>query len=318
MDNQPLVSICCLTYNHEPYIRECLDGFLMQKTTFPVEILIHDDASSDKTADIIREYETKYPNLIKPIYQKENQYSKKIGISSTFQYPRAKGKYIALCEGDDYWTDPLKLQKQVDFMEANPEFGMVYANANTYLNNNKKFIYKGIASNVLSFEDLLINGNRIPTLTSMFRLSFIKGYQDFVKEASKNWKMGDYPLWLYISYNSKIHFMDEIMATYRILENSACGRNDYDKSKDFTLSEFEIKKYFSSLFNKDIYHILENELYTTLFNKAFEFKKSKDTILYFKRIKILNYKMIIKYLISKFNLFWLYNFIISINNLKDR
>jgi len=120
----PLLSICCLAYNHEPFIRQCLDGFLMQKTDFPFEVLIHDDASTDKTADIIREYEAKYPNIIKPIYQTENQYSKGVKISTKYQYSRAKGKYIALCEGDDYWTDQQKLQKQVDFLEQNEEYSL--------------------------------------------------------------------------------------------------------------------------------------------------------------------------------------------------
>jgi glycosyltransferase involved in cell wall biosynthesis len=97
---------------------------MMQKTNFLFEVLVHDDASTDGTVDIIREYETKYPDIIKPIYQTENQYSKGISISPTYQFPRAKGKYIALCEGDDYWTDPLKLQKQVDFLEANPTYSL--------------------------------------------------------------------------------------------------------------------------------------------------------------------------------------------------
>ena len=119
----PLVSICSITYNHAPYIRQCLDGFLMQNTKFKYEIIIHDDASTDGTAEIIKEYVEKYPNLITPIFQKENQYSKGVrGFYVRFVYPRAKGKYIALCDGDDYWTDPLKLQKQVDFLEANPEY----------------------------------------------------------------------------------------------------------------------------------------------------------------------------------------------------
>lgn len=119
---KPLVSICCITYNHEPYIRECLDGFLMQKTDFDFEILIHDDASTDKTADIIREYELKYPEIINPIYQTENQYSKGVRPINKFNFERAQGKYIAMCEGDDYWTDPLKLQKQVDFLDEHPEY----------------------------------------------------------------------------------------------------------------------------------------------------------------------------------------------------
>ena len=120
--NTPLVSVSTVTYNHAPFIRQCLDGILMQKTTFPIEMLIHDDASTDGTADIIREYEARYPDLIKAIYQTENQYSKGFPIERQLLFAPSRGKYIALCEGDDYWTDPLKLQKQVDFLEANPDY----------------------------------------------------------------------------------------------------------------------------------------------------------------------------------------------------
>ena len=107
------VSVCCLVYNHEKYLRQCLDSLLMQETNFKYEILIHDDASTDGSADIIREYESKFPDIIKPIYQTENQYSKQVQISWTYQYPRARGKYLAWCEGDDFWSDKKKLQKQV-------------------------------------------------------------------------------------------------------------------------------------------------------------------------------------------------------------
>ena len=101
----------------------------MQKTNFAFEVLVHDDASTDGTADIIREYENKYPDLIKPIYQSENQFSQKKGIMRNFQYPRVKGKYIALCEGDDCWISANKLQKQVDFMETNPECTLICHNS---------------------------------------------------------------------------------------------------------------------------------------------------------------------------------------------
>ena len=119
--NTPLLSVNVTTYNHSQFIRQCLDGIMMQKTTFPFEVLIHDDASTDGTADIIREYETLYPDIIKPIYQTENRFSRGLSISN-LQYSRVKGKYVALCEGDDYWIDPLKLQKQVDFLENNPDY----------------------------------------------------------------------------------------------------------------------------------------------------------------------------------------------------
>lgn len=121
-----MVSIICNTYNHEKFIAEAIEGFLMQETNFKYEILIHDDASTDKTAEIIRSYEQKYPSLIKAIYQSINQYSRGIKPSVNFNFPRSKGKYIALCEGDDYWTDSKKLQIQFDCLENNPSVVCCY------------------------------------------------------------------------------------------------------------------------------------------------------------------------------------------------
>ena len=193
----PLVSISCITYNHEPYIVQALNGFLMQKTSFPFEILIHDDASTDRTADIIREYEKKFPNLIKPIYQKENQYSKgNRSILASFVYPRAKGKYIAICEGDDYWIDENKLQMQVDFLENNPEYGMCYTKSKQYNQSMQKFNKKSIGADFDGFEDLLKNGNRIPTLTTVYRKDLLDKYQKEIQPSNKGWLMGDYPMWL--------------------------------------------------------------------------------------------------------------------------
>lgn len=119
---EPKVSIICNTYNHENYIAQALDSFLAQKTDFPIEVLVHDDASTDGTASIIRQYADKYPDIIKPILQTENQFSKGVHVTYDIQVPRAQGKYIAFCEGDDYWTDPEKLQLQFAFMENYPEY----------------------------------------------------------------------------------------------------------------------------------------------------------------------------------------------------
>ena len=135
-----LVSICCMTYNHAAFVRQCLDGFMMQKCSFNFEVLIHDDASTDGTQDIIREYEMKYPDVIKPIYQKENQYSKGIDPGLKYNAPRAKGKYIALCEGDDYWTDPYKLQKQVDFLESHPDYVMCSHKYQIYEQESNEYV----------------------------------------------------------------------------------------------------------------------------------------------------------------------------------
>ena len=124
-DAKPLVVINCLTFNHKPYIRECLEGFVMQKTNFKFVAIVHDDASTDGTATIIKEYAEKYPDIIKPIFETENQYSKKDGSLTSIinEAVYATGaKYVAMCEGDDYWIDPYKLQKQVDFMEENKQY----------------------------------------------------------------------------------------------------------------------------------------------------------------------------------------------------
>ncbi len=120
------VSIICTTYNQANYIRQALDGIVMQKTSFPFEALVYDDASTDGTADIVREYAEKYPNIIKPIFQDENQFSRGVDVAKTFIWPKIQGKYVAICDGDDYWTDERKLQKQADYLDSNPECAICF------------------------------------------------------------------------------------------------------------------------------------------------------------------------------------------------
>lgn len=124
----PMVSIKCLVYNHAPYLRQCLDGFVMQKTNFRFEAIVHDDCSTDGSQEIIKEYAAKYPDIIKPIFETENQFSKHDGSLRRAIDPHLMGKYIAFCEGDDYWTDPNKLQMQVDYLEAHQDIGMCFTN----------------------------------------------------------------------------------------------------------------------------------------------------------------------------------------------
>lgn len=243
----PIVSIQCITYNHENYIRDAIEGFLMQKTTFPVEILIHDDASNDSTSDIIRVYESRFPNLIKPIYQTENQYSKKRGLISKIQNDRSKGKYIAKCEGDDYWIDPLKLQKQVTFLEENKDYGLVGTSNKIYF--EQKTIYKThkLKEADYSFEDFVL-GNRITTLTSCFRTDLLKRYLNEIKPENKGWYSGDYPMWMYMSKKMKVKILPDITAVYRKREESASNTNNIHKKLFIDKYRHTIRKFYSDYF----------------------------------------------------------------------
>lgn len=295
MEKIPLVSIDCITFNHAPYIRQCLDGFLMQKTNFDIEILIHDDASTDGTQNIIREYELKYSNIIKPIYQKENQWSKGISISPTYNIPRARGKYIAFCEGDDYWIDPYKLQKQVDLLESNREYGLCYTKTKIYNQNLQKIENYELGWEIINFKDLLLQ-NKIATLTTIIRKDLLFDYISQIKPNEKKWLMGDYPMWLWFYANSKIIFLNETTSVYRVLENSASHSNDIKKKENFSKSTKDIRLYFANLYLKDsnINEQINNIFYRENIYFGEESMQRKHSLKYLKKIKCKNRREIIK------------------------
>jgi glycosyltransferase involved in cell wall biosynthesis len=245
-NTEPLVSICCATYNHGQYIRDAMGGFLMQKTAFPVEILIHDDASTDNTADIVREYEEKYPQLIKTIYQTTNQWSKgnKPGRINRL---RARGKYLAYCEGDDYWIDPCKLQKQVEFLETHPEYGLVHTDFNVFDDASGKIKSFGNPEKVVPqgeiFEKLLC-ANFIGTHTIMAKRNLLIEADSENDSSNKNWMMGDYPLWLEISKHHKIGYIEQVTSVYRLLSNSASHFSDASLQLCFFNSAHDVVQYF--------------------------------------------------------------------------
>ena len=211
---QPLVSIICTVFNHGPYLRACLDGFVMQKTSFPFEIVIHDDASTDDSAQIIREYEAEYPELFRPVYQTKNQYSQNVNIWGHIQFPMAKGKYIAICEGDDCWTDPYKLQKQFDFMEKNPDCSLCFHNAmiHWYDSDKPDEIYADIIDRFYSGEELL-NNWICPTASYFLRTCFISAYVDYM-DNYPGIPFGDIPLVVYYSLQGSIYGCSETMSVY--------------------------------------------------------------------------------------------------------
>ena len=249
-----IVSVICCTYNQERYIKRCLDGIIMQRTSFNYEVLVHDDASVDSTPEIIREYERKYPDVIKPIYQRENQFSKRKGIIKTFQIPRAKGKYIAFCEGDDYWIDPYKLQKQVDFLEKNPGCVLVHTNFDFFYQNESLLVEAYDADNNIkqireSGENIIykiLDGNayRIQTVTAMLRASV---YVDVLSTRIDNrFLMSDTQTWCYMINLGDIHYMEDVTSVYRINDGSACRSLDVVKKIRFDLSCEEMRCFVSS------------------------------------------------------------------------
>ena len=215
MRSDYLVAIKCMTYNHGPYIREALEGFVMQKTNFPFVAIVHDDASTDNTAEIVREYAEKYPNIILPIFEKENQYSKHDGSIRRIMNDvvnKTGAKYIALCEGDDYWTDPLKLQKQVDFLESHPDYSMCTHNYIEFFQNNHEFGNKlGIVSMDYDLKSYIRFKEWIYlTLTLVYRRSMLN---DDIYLMYRNGR--DTTLVYHLLTNGKGFFMHEVMGVYR-------------------------------------------------------------------------------------------------------
>ena len=213
-----MVSIRCLVYNHEPYLRQCLDGFVMQKTNFPFETIVHDDASTDGSAAIIREYAEKYPDIIKPIYETENQYSKHDGtlrrIMDAAMHPGSK--YVASCEGDDYWTDPDKLQKQVDFLESHPDYSMCCNLTKVYDEGLNSFVdvVPPDRSGRLKPDEIINRGGLfIPTCSLLYRKQ-VKwpDYPDYCRKCH----VGDYPLQIMCAMKGAVYCFDRQMSVYRI------------------------------------------------------------------------------------------------------
>ena len=241
---EPLVGIRCTTFNQGKYIAECLEGFLSQDTTFPFEVIVHDDASTDNTASIIREYEAKYPKIIKPIYETVNQYSKNDGSFTRIINSHLTRKYIAMCEGDDYWTDPLKLQKQVDFLESHPDYGMCYGVVRQY-NQAKKAFFTNRGTDFVSFENFLKTRNNIPTLSTCYRRDLYLQFKGDDIFEQQDWPMGDLPMWLWFTRNSKVKFFPEIFGVYRVLSNSAAHSSDIEKQVKFYRTCHECANFFS-------------------------------------------------------------------------
>lgn len=231
----PLVSICCITYNHEKYIADALESFLKQETSFPFEIIIHDDASTDNTPKIVEEYQKRYPKIIRTILQKDNQYSKGKKPLRDFVTPLVRGKYMATCEGDDFWTDNKKLQIQVNFLENNPDYIMCFHKVKV-VDVNKRFLgkYYGLAnkgSKEIDIKEAATSGV-VHVSSRLFRTEF---YRKPKPEWMNYARHGDYALALYSAAEGKVYYMDKVMSAYRMgVEGSIMTnfRKNYSKQNE--------------------------------------------------------------------------------------
>jgi glycosyltransferase involved in cell wall biosynthesis len=227
-----VVSVNCVTYNHEYCLEEALDSFLMQDTDFAFEILIHDDVSTDGTANIMRQYEEKYPNIVKPIYQTENQFAKNINPMSLL-YKKVQGKYMAFCDGDDFWTDSKKLSIQVGEMEKHPHIDFSFHPVYELINGNQgDMVSKHSNQNtIFSTQEVISRGGEFcPTGSLMFRSRLLTELPDWFKEMIP----GDYPMQIVASLNAGALYIDKCMAIYRIGEVGAwsnLAKEDYQKKK---------------------------------------------------------------------------------------
>lgn len=247
-DRKPLVSILCITYNHERYIGDAIEGFLKQETDFSFEIIVQDDASIDKTADIIREYEKKYPKIIKPIYNKENQYSK---CPSSIILPllkASKGKYIAFCEGDDYWTDPLKLQKQIKEMKKHPECLLSFHPAIEKYedggNKNKILCSHSKKNKIFTIEEVISNGGGfIPSASLVINAEVLPRIISFFETNAKEVSVGDIYIQILGSENGGALYLSDVMSVYRICSDSWTDTtnntlNQFSSEPIYTLTGF--------------------------------------------------------------------------------
>lgn len=265
----PMVSVICITYNHELYIEEALQGMVNQKTDFDYEIIVHDDASTDGTADIVRRYQQKYPDKVKPIFQQENQRSKGVVIMNRIFTDVAKGKYIALCEGDDYWIDDYKLQKQIDYMETHPGCTLCFHDVkrrnmrtgliiDTWHWNMKVYqIYRG--EGIYSGEET-IKLKAVPTASMLFRRKDMPYPEDLRSDKAG---MGDTIITMYLGTKGYSYCMQDTMAVYRKGVNNSMTdtwRHSMDNHNRKSMGTVETMEKFDAYTNGMYHEIIDKHI----------------------------------------------------------
>lgn len=283
-ESQPImVTIHCTVYNHEPYIRKCLEGFVMQKTNFRFEAIVHDDASTDGSVAIIREFEKKYPDIIKPIYETENQWSKHDGSLKRIMNKHTFGKYVALCEGDDYWIAPNKLQKQVDFLESHPDYSLCFHNAIAHWTDGSKPDWLTMNETYKEKEytrEELFNNWFYATASFVFNRSVLesKAQNEFNKIKGIT---GDVPLMMSATTKGRIYGFTDIMSVYNHHNGGISKRNN------FYLTVLRQDLAIAVVMGDDIWRLLKRGKINYYIDKSFyELFINHDTTIFFEVLKI--------------------------------
>ncbi len=270
-----ILTAYCMAYNHEKYIKKTLEGFVNQRTSYKYKVIVHDDASTDGTAAIIKEYAERYPDIIVPVLQKENQYSKDAGIFNNFIKPLLEGKYVASCEGDDYWCDPEKLQKQIDFLENNPDFSACAHNTEKIIEDGSStgmFFNSSRTDREISTDEIIKYGSAFIHLNSIVCR---REYRANKPSAFSVPTAGDYTLLIYLATVGKIWYIADVMSKYRMFSSGSWSAK---MKRDKNLKIKHSKDSITALEKMNEY---THGKYSKSFNR--EIKYSKARIVYYEK-----------------------------------
>ena len=247
LPHNPLVTAFVFTFNQENLVSQTIDSILAQQCSFEYEIVICDDCSKDSTLTVCLGYQQQHPNLIRVVENDRNLGIKCNFFHNIFKY--ARGKYVASCAGDDWWSDPLKLQKQVECLENDTTYDLVHTYASVYIDKERKIARNLIGSPKCSFRENLLN-NRVAALTMCFTLKSFKEYVEDINPMELPYSE-DYPLVLWYSYKGKIRFLPEVTSVYRLLTHSLSHSTDVKKVYKDPLDFFNCGMYFVNHFHFD-------------------------------------------------------------------
>lgn len=324
---QYMVRVACRTFNQAFFIKDALDGFCMQKTTFPFVCTIFDDASQDGESQIIKAYIAEHFDINNTdvcrqeetddylltfaqhatnkncffcfFLLKYNHFTIKKALRPYMEEWYDNSKYTAFCEGDDYWTDPFKLQKQIDFLESHPEYGMCHTDF--FTSGRRHITPVKLEENDIYWPSILTKGLRIGTVTVVVRTDvYLKIPRLYV---GKGWPIGDLPIWYEIARVSKIKYIPEITATYRIIQESVSHSDDFDKVLLYEEKKLEMKRFYADTYNVEVDEgVWKKQSYEIIIRYAARTKKinlAKKYYLEARKNNILTQKMKIFYYAAK-------------------